>query len=139
MTELMLRLVKDGKIVGYRHMTKCSQSCEKKIADDCDKNPLKSFNLDSVNEKPSNANNIGQKQTPFDSFDLGIKVGDEWWFEGDILGDDISAEGTLWWDKERYFWTVGVVGEFEESHGLWMLMKKVKLERIGTVYDKGEK
>ena len=75
----------------------------------------------------------------YTSFDMGIKVGDEWWFEGDILGDDISAEGILWYDEELCFWTVGAVGKFEESNGLWSLMKKVKCERIGTMYDKGEK
>lgn len=70
MTELMLRLIKDNKIVGYMW--------------------LSGFNTDlGLTVRWALPGEIDTYTHPikpciFDSFDLGIKIGNEWIFDGDI-------------------------------------------------------
>ncbi len=71
-TELMLRLLRKGKIVGYH-----KQEQDKFLG-----YVLLLFSLDSkIWDKEWN-------DIEYDSFELGVKVkasNDEWWFEGDII------------------------------------------------------
>ena len=76
-----------------------------------------------------------------DSFELGIKVGDEWWFEGDMVGDVMDGkpmpEGIVTFDNEKLYWhLMGVNGE--EADGIWYLLKRVKLKVIGNIHDNPE-
>jgi len=68
MKELCLRLIKDGKIVGYESITG-------------------GLRVQMHGDKPFDTpDNIAFDGFIFhDSFDIGIKVGDEWWFGNDIV------------------------------------------------------
>ena len=96
-TELMLRLIKDGKIVGYEwHQY----------------NPVeKRMFVYRVVGRELSSNSLDWEGYPhihfileYDSFELGIKVGDEWWFEGDIVRREWqrNINGTLKYDGFRW-------------------------------------
>lgn len=68
MQELMFRLIRDNKIVGY-------------LKHDCN-NIIGLFNT-SINF------NGFDGLIDYDSFELGINVGDSWWFSGDLLYDPL--------------------------------------------------
>lgn len=85
-TEQMLRLIKDGKIVG-REWKLTVKSAKKVLGEDCsNKNfPDLSDNIIitiHIHDKIS-LWGFGAFHLSYDSFELGIKVGDEWWFKGD--------------------------------------------------------
>ena len=71
-TESMKRLILDGKIVGYQKTDKyedkgnCLANYQRKV------------------DEPEDAW-LDSDWIIYDSFDIGIKVGDEWWFGNDIV------------------------------------------------------
>ena len=83
MTEMMLRLIKDRKIVGYE-LKYCGR-----IYYGTDMDNLKIKILLSNTRANKSYEGTSYAVPGYDSFELGIKVGDEWWFEGDKieLGD----------------------------------------------------
>lgn len=70
-TEMMLRLIKDGKIVGYENHF---QDFEGEI---------QTFYGIEINKRTEMVELNKKTDVPMihDSFEFGIKVGDKWWFE----------------------------------------------------------
>jgi len=111
----MLRLIKDNRIVGYEYH----------YEDDITGNIYLYRSKDI---------SFPQDFTEFmrlehDSFELGIKVGDEWIFEGDIL-HNLQAEYdcTLVYDKQGWGIMYDEIGEIFTVH--WD-----DLMKIGTIHD----
>lgn len=85
-TEEMKQLIKDGKIVGRKWtMTLADASGYVSLSEYIDPNKVGWFSECSLidvyfegDEKEGSFNPLD-----YDSFEAGIKVGDEWWFEGD--------------------------------------------------------
>jgi len=71
-TEMILRLIKDGDIVGYEKRS-IKGYIEVKHRHICHDNEERWY--------------YGAFDDNHDSFELGIKVGDEYWFEGDRLSE----------------------------------------------------
>ena len=117
--ELCLRLIKDGKIVGYELHR--------------DKN-IYHFEQIRNEELPCHileASRIQEYLIDYDSFELGIKVGDEWWFEGDIFSSEYGGL-TLVYKEEWSCW-----GFRNESAGFLysgVLINSV-FKRIRTIHD----
>jgi hypothetical protein len=122
----MKRLTLKGKIVGYEQKYIGYPNGEPRIQTQWRKQVDGGFTT-----------SVWNKAYTCDSFDLGIKIGEEWWFENDVfnLGDvhlklcyDVlngwRFEAT--YNKVMYFYDFKsfIAGEF----GKW--------KRIGTVYDK---
>lgn len=86
-TEEMKRLLMKGKIVGYENRTTTGSRTplmaihHKRYITDSGRDIAKYLN-DRVN------------YIDHDAFELGIKVGDDWWFEGDII-KHVSQIGIL--------------------------------------------
>ncbi len=94
-TELMLRLIKDEKIVGYLLQVKGRTYL--KIMTPGLRGDGVWFPHDGIYDA--------------DSFELGIKVkdsNDEWWFEGDIIdvNNNNITTPTLVFNRENYTWMV---------------------------------
>jgi hypothetical protein len=86
-TELILRLLKDNKIVGYEYRNPFSTSTKIIYIHHFDKLPIDHSRGYSDHSRGYNTITGGGNVIYYDSFELGIKVGDEWWFEGDIIKD----------------------------------------------------
>ena len=125
-TEDMKRLILDGKIVGYESR-KPVDSRARQI---------------EVMRKRVNEDEWYSLGNPFawiedwlyhDSFDTGIKVGDEWWFENDIIqfgyGGEV-VEGVL-------YFTGCLFGIEYDNHvvDITVIFSSIT-KRIGTIYDK---
>ncbi len=122
MIELMLRLVKDGKIVGYGFMGDCGMYYYR--------NEFDGYGTDI--ECPE-----------YDHKDPGIKVakesGDEWWFAGDIV---VMFSGTREFAYGYYFDCLHGIN----THGWYLRETKSgdcipfqpldTHKRIGSIYDK---
>jgi len=102
-TEMMLRLLKDGKIVGYEKHFRGRDGSHQ------------IFHSKEINARGKNIcweYDDGIAKISADSFELGIKVDDVWWFSGDKFipeEDDrrfvLNFNGEAWWihsidDKE---------------------------------------
>ena len=126
-TELMLRLLKDGKIVGYEHR-KCAgirhpnMSIFHKVDLDLCGRDIAMYLDDRVN------------YINHDSFELGIKVGDEIWFEGDILCyiDEPESKHTLVYDGKdcRWYLVSHKTGNHDSRD-----FPLVDFKRIGNIHD----
>lgn len=128
MNELMLRLIKDGKIVGYEYHN----------AGEIIQSESPDF-IETIN--------IGEGYECYpidhDSFDLGIKVGDEWWHNNDLA---LAPSGAIYIlhslyetsDGNKFYWVFVtekpsiVEGIIEFYYGI----EKLSFRRIGTIYDK---
>ncbi len=132
--EDMKQLLLNGEIVGYMYHSQGKILFTKDI-----KNWLEGLLLDIGGFKVIDPLKYYIKH---DSFEQGIRVGDEWWFEGDI-GETIKYENTdygkftllytgLCWktiihsDEYKREWIV---------HGLKELFDS---KRIGSIHDKGQ-
>lgn len=91
--EMMLRILKGGKNNAYYWFTsiKAFEKSKEKLHPDCRKKlesiaavcrPKPKF-IKLFWKRPGGMWRIGGELPIGDSFELGIKVGDEWWFEGD--------------------------------------------------------
>jgi hypothetical protein len=79
-TESMSRLIKDGKIVGYEyHTTINSQSNIQAIYHSTDKNIR-----DNIVNLLDYTDDEIEYVIIYDSFEQGIKIYDNWYFEGDV-------------------------------------------------------
>jgi len=89
-TEMMLRLIKDDKIVGYLEISRRT---------DLDKMSIMFF------ENYDHEHDTAVDRPPFDFFELGIEVDDVWWFEGDKAkwdGKGIPRRSfTVIWDNRQ--------------------------------------
>ncbi len=140
-TELMLRLIKDRKIVGYVSFRSlylnnlCGAIWRKSLKG--------KWAVFDDNDVPT-----------YNSFDLGIKVakesGDEWWFENDIVElmhdswDNLDVEKTVYatamgvLETDQYGWSIkklnGEDWAFYDPEGRNWYWEKLK--RIGSIYGK---
>ena len=132
MKELCLRLIKDGKIVGYESITG-------------------GLRVQMHGDKPFDTpDNIAFDGFIFhDSFDMGIKVGDEWWFENDIIKYIMGDSGVLS-HGEYYIQACKVDAVDSALYFGWHVLSNRgntvepfeymgNCTKIGTIYDKGEK
>jgi len=114
--ELMLRLLKDGKIVGYLWLLDDEINQSKDMEEwyaIC--NPLTFIGSDGYID--------------YDSFELGIKVGDEYWFEGDeVLTDEAGWEGHIVFTGSAFI-VKDDIGGFA-SYCNWD-----KYKRIGNIHE----
>lgn len=124
-SELRVRLLKDGKIVGFEWHRNT--------------NGLMSMWRKNLYRRKNSAfeeDVIGiYRQISYDSFELGIKTDDEWWFEGDrIMGkvDGITINGVLNAPTWNHGWIVITQGVSKE---LWTF---IGAERIGNIHDNPE-
>ena len=94
-TEMMFRLLKDGKIVGFERkaLDTYLTNIEKKI--------LTTYQR-GIEKDSEWINDIDIIE--HDSIELGIKVGDEWWFEGDRVLWNNEYEGILKYNPKRGFY-----------------------------------
>lgn len=144
MKELMLRLIKDGKIVGYMYGW----------YDDVIKryNYYMFDNIADTKKVPW----VGNCSYPIDcmkfdhnSFDYGIKFGDEWWFENDIIkmntnvyDDSILQQvrncgfiGKVVRDNKCSMFRVKEI-DIEDGCNVWFgNLDMYKPERIGNIYE----
>ena len=133
MTELLLRLIKDGKIVGYQEYY-YDEGAEEMVIVEYENYPHKPNDMITY---------ISVGETSLlrpTSFDHGIRVGDEWWFDGDyVVGEGVyrnaksrvkkraSGEFRVTFIKSGiYRWDMVVSEAFRE----------VGWKRIGTIHDK---
>lgn len=73
MTELIHRLIKGGKIVGYLHIgSPCHPQMDNRLAVEYSLTPERRNQCSAI---------------VFNEFELGIKLGEEWIFAGDIVQD----------------------------------------------------
>ncbi len=137
-TELMLRLLDDGKIVGYEwHLNVDGLVSTRRKNLCCKEEPV--FEEDVIGI---------YRQIPYDSFEQGIKVGDTWWFEGDeflAMYINTVVKFRLFYGNWNYgygFWWRNIP---EVSHpsmydSLCLVLnfkddKLVKPERIGNIHE----
>jgi hypothetical protein len=118
-TELILRLLKDNKIVGYEYRSPFSTSTKIIYIHHFDKLPIDHSRGYSDHSRGYNTITGGGNVIYYDSFELGIKVGDEWFFDGDLVdyGDGVSRNLILY---------ITTLGELEH------------VKRIGTIHDEGK-
>ena len=118
-TELILRLLKDNKIVGYEYRNPFSTSTKIIYIHHFDKLPIDHSRGYSDHSRGYNTITGGGNVIYYDSFELGIKVGDEWFFDGDLVdyGDGVSRNLILY---------ITTLGELEH------------VKRIGTIHDEGK-
>ena len=115
-TELRLRLIKDGKIVGYeRHINGKRWHAEI---------PIGEYGWEEV-------------KIDHDSFELGIKVENKWWFEGDIGKDfdrcipkfELMYNGATF-SKKYYKFDEPIIRIIENTKEL------MDCERTGNIHEK---
>ena len=114
----MLRLIKDGKIVGYETHEQGEIFHKHKI-------PTRGTTIIAVT-------NGDEWYIPHDSFDLGIKVGDEWWFANDLVEFDTECLG------EDCATTVKVIGKGRiEFDGVYFYVDQTNIEETfgGSVFE----
>lgn len=127
-TELMLRLLKDGKIVGYEKHNNGGIAHSKS----CKKDFLPIF---AIPEHPHGKNILCHTFPCFinhDSFEQGIKVGDEWWFEGDIIQRPIPKIPLIIRYCGRFGWNLYRINE-EDTDFIWFNDDSYK--RIGNIHE----
>jgi len=122
MTEMMLRLIKDGKIVGYINIDEDGIGQSE----------------DSLTHFSGYCSHI--TAISYNSFEQGIKVGDEWWFEGDkIQFKTFEAEIKNSWD-ERVLKHNGV-GFYFNMADYWNPYLPIdiwEMKRIGNIHEEGK-
>ena len=143
MKEMMIRLIKNDKIVGYewklpyddaiKLCTGYDEYCFPK-----EKWSGKIVSVDSVDM----GHWVMVEDFTYDSFELGIKVGDEWWFENDIIHvnrhkyparNEDAFDGILtfmdyeWMIYDMHSMGINGVRPHDDRVG----------ERIGTIHDEG--
>jgi hypothetical protein len=116
-TELTLRLIKDDNIVGYSAMTDRGYK-----------------GLQCGYIKPANFPDFpiyGFRPIVHDSFELGIKVGDEWWFEGDVVKtDEGDWVGRIYYDDRH-----NCFGVEDDLGGFSVLCNWWNFKRIGNIHE----
>lgn len=118
MTELMLRLLKDEKIVGYRRITTTDE-----------------FSIDGklwVNWNEEMFYNLSLRT--YDSFELGMKQDDgTWWFTGDIIvSDEYPDDQATIGASSKLLWKHGSIGK---PGYLWELYNGKRISNIHEVKD----
>lgn len=136
MRELCLRLIKDDEIIGYEWHGHYAYGIVIIHAD---------------NVRMDNGwclEDGGDGYIKHDSFDLGIKDGDEWYFENDVFDNPKRSSNK---SSRKYILKYCIKNEYEEDHygwylvsidsakdtiDLWWAINSEGAKRIGTVYDK---
>ncbi len=120
--EMRFRLIKDGEIVGYEWHINGEIHCKKTV---------KELFAAHAMSKSSKAQKLIHESIRHDSFELGIKVGDGWWFEGDIV-ENCYGMCTLFYDGFSFGFesVIGHKGYFD------ILMQKSST-RIGNIREEG--
>jgi len=141
-TEEIKRLLKDGKIVGLEWITSITNIPSDKMDDDL---------LERLEYAPSGINDIilhfwatiqkleySMVDEPIhDSFEHGIKIGDEWWFEGDVIANSAGVMlGVLKIAKEdKGFAVVDNNGHYSRID---IVIEFAKGKVIGNIHDNPE-
>ncbi len=108
--ELMLRLIKNNKIVGFMNIVDGELY----------------YHEETDEWEWLTGNDI---YIFYDSFELGVKVLDTWWFAGDIVFDNAkNTEGTIIYDQNGWGITYAIPGNLYGIH--WNDYKK-----LGTIHD----
>lgn len=150
-TEEMKRLLLNGKPVGYEWHTTINPKSDIQVVYHCPDLEFKDNLVDLLGYYDEELDKIIE----YNSFEVGIKANDEWWFEGDIIefwhndyenyiGDYINvpqkcATGILQIDK--YGWLIkqltGADNAFYDydSPREWSWEK---LKRIGNIHEEGK-
>ena len=134
MTEDMKRLIKDGKIIGYQHHFFESLSNNRMVIMEAERFPFSEQDIVTC------ISNGECSVFNYDSFDLGIKVGDEWWFENDKISND-GFITTLRYGEFADTSTHRLFSGWHITNGEFIMAISAKelfnnLKRIGTIYDK---
>ena len=125
-TELMLRLIKDDKIVGYLLLINGTIA----IAHTSNSEVWRTYNSGHHTHS-----------MPYNSFELGIKVGDTWYFDGDLfaLKDRPEEIFQLHYeikdsDIDVFYWNVRAkTGDMVDF--AWAL-DQCSAKRIGNIHEK---
>ena len=110
MKELMLRLIKDDKIIQRRwevQLKDVGDALDAETKDQLDLWGYEPTDMLILYEVRPNVWSFRATDT-WDSVELGIKVDESWWFEGDIINvnDNNITIPTLVYDKDKFAWTV---------------------------------
>ena len=120
--EMMLRLLLKGKRVGYE---------KKEIFGEL----IVTFHSANIGDKEQWWDLQFGYKIEYDSFELGIKVGDEWWFEGDKAKRG-RINGIL--RRDHFRWVI--VTDLEENEIFHIYDETVFKfwKRIGNIHEGGE-
>ncbi len=124
MTELMLRLIKDGKIVG--HEIRTTTGSRTPLMAIHHKRYITDTGYDVAKYLKYKINYIDH-----DSFDPGTKVGGEWFFPGDIVLSGGIKYLIKYSEKNSCFCLENQLTS-EVELGIW---NDIDMKRIGTIYD----
>ena len=138
MAERRFRLIKGGKPTGYEKSVTAEQACE-----ECDYAELYFFghlpkdtlvwmhSYDGEKWFPPTWCN-GVKIVYGDKKELGIQVGDEWWYENDLF---LSYGKTMRLEQYGKWWRiVNVDDDSDKVYARnWV---EYEMKRIGSIYDK---
>ena len=142
MTELRMRLIKDGKIVGYE-WHKMGVYFDQMRTPDLPDIPSIVIKVSTDGKKWWGGVNT---PPPHDSFDLGIKVDDEWWYENDLI------EWREWGPEIGESWPKGFIDYCKYGADGWIMSNNGKalyeiltfgavhknlgrVDRIGNIYE----
>ena len=126
MKSLCLRLIYRGKIVGHQWHYYESMINNRIVIMEAVKFPI------SEQDVVTCITTGECSQIVYDSFDLGIKFGEEWFFNNDVvLSPDFNSEWILHIDIGQTMW-------LEQGNNAQPIYRLVdaQLKRIGTIYDK---
>jgi len=137
-TESMSRLIKDGKIVGYEWKLQYDNAIKHCATYDEYCYPAVEYSGNIVSLYSTDCKSwVMVEKIKYDSFDMGIKVGDEWWFAGDWGQDKYGDEFILVYSIDRVRWEIiRPHGDFTSSVSILITLKDSK--RIGSVYEEGK-
>jgi len=132
-TEMVFRLIKDGKIVGYKSIISAypyflySKDMEKWFES------VASFEVQCESHIFEYLDRKRYAVCDYDSFELGIKHNDEWWFEGDILQFDT---GIVELDEPYIIESIAAL-YFEEGHhyGICSCSLLDDAKRTGNIHE----
>lgn len=138
-TESILRLLKDGKIVGYeRHKPFANIKNSNIII-------IHTQHEEDIDSDDWNIFMYPNRIIEYDSFELGIKVGIKWWFVGDEFSIDIIL-GHSPYENEAIAFSKGIIVfkynqfllKLDENHSMPLRSEKdfEGLKYIGTIHDK---
>lgn len=141
--ELMLRLLLKGKIVGRKYLCKLSEA--KTLVS------IKEYNefIFAFRYRPSDIVVIHCKtggiwtfidDIQFDSFEQGIKVGEDWWFAGDRIEYEIYNDNGYYKNRGTITYKEGKILAIWDNGQEVFLFNLIlqKLKHLGSIHDEPE-
>jgi len=131
-TEDRKRLIWKGKIVGEAWLT--TKRTAKKL--DVLVNTTELDDLIWIHKKATNTYWLSMRDFNFESFEQGIKVGDELWFDKDRGDNERYGKFTLVYESPKLRWKLelddSAVPISDPTHLIFLLEES---ERIGSIHD----